>query len=207
MRIVEKLLADAAGYGAKFYLIAQSDKQINKAYEKENSIFAGCQHKVMYRPADQDTAKSLSELLGNYTYIEKTVNVSDGDTGKIDILKSKSASKSWNESSRALMTQDEIMSMEDDEAIILSKSHKIFGRKLRYYLDPYLSTITKIKAPELQMKPIITDEETFKKRMQVKGIDINQKISEYKEHLENTKNPQKSTSETNEMYDKSNLTD
>lgn len=205
--IMEKLLADAAGYGAKFYLIAQSDKQINKAYEKENSIFAGCQHKVMYRPADQDTAKSLSELLGNYTYIEKTVNVSDGDTGKIDILKSKSASKSWNESSRALMTQDEIMSMEDDEAIILSKSHKIFGRKLRYYLDPYLSTITKIKAPELQMKPIITDEETFKKRMQVKGIDINQKISEYKEHLENTKNPQKSTSETNEMYDKSNLTD
>lgn len=172
--IMEKLLADAAGYGAKFYLISQSDKQINKAYEKENAIFAGCQHKVMFRPADSDTAEALSKILGNYTYVEQKFNVKDGDTGKIDILKPKSGDKSWDESSRALMTQDEILSMKDNEAIILSKSYKIFGRKLTYYTDPCLSALSKIKEPYVELKMLSEDDESFKFKMKNRGISEEQ---------------------------------
>ncbi len=168
--IMEKLLADAAGYGAKFYLIAQSDKQINQAYEKENSIFAGTQHKVIFRPADQDTAKVLSEMLGNYTYVEEVFNVNDGGSKAIDIIKDKSGSKNWSESQRALMTPDEIMGMKDDHAIILSKSHKIYGRKLKYFLDKDLKKWAAIKATELEMKMMGDDEDVFMAKLRAKGM-------------------------------------
>lgn len=173
--IMEKLLADAAGYGAKFYLIAQSDKQINKAYEKENSIFAGCQHKVIYRPADKDTAKELSEMLGQYTYVEETFNVNA--SGKaFDIIAEKSGSKNWSESQRSLMTQDEVLAMTDDEAIVLSKAYKIFGRKLRYFKDDFLNKAAEISKKAFKDEPLIPkqmneDEEVLNKKLEGKGVD------------------------------------
>lgn len=168
--IMEKLLADAAGYGAKFYLIAQSDKQINQAYEKENSIFAGTQHKVIFRPADQDTAKVLSEMLGNYTYVEEVFNVNDSGNKGIDIIKDKSGSKNWSESQRSLMTPDEIMSMKDDHAIILSKSHKIYGRKLKWFLDKDLKQWGIIPATVLEPKMVGDNEEIFMAKLRAKGM-------------------------------------
>lgn len=172
--MMEKLLADAAGYGAKFYLIAQSDKQINKAYEKENSIFAGCQHKVIYRPADSETAESLSKILGQYTYVEETFNVNS--SGKaFDIIVEKSGSKNWSESQRALMTSDEITRMTDDEAIVLSKSYQIFGRKLRYFKDEFLNEGAEIskaafKNEPLEKKIMGEDEQVLEKKLEGKGI-------------------------------------
>lgn len=177
--IMEKLLADAAGYGAKFYLIAQSDKQINKAYEKENSIFAGCQHKVIYRPADSETAESLSKILGQYTYVEETFNVNS--SGKaFDIIVEKSGSKNWSESQRALMTSDEITRMTDDEAIILSKSYQIFGRKLRYFKDDFLNEGAEISKAAFKNEPLIPkmmgeDETVLEKKLEGKGIDQNER--------------------------------
>ena len=188
--IMEKLLADAAGYGAKFYLIAQSDKQINQAYDKENSIFAGTQHKVIYRPADIDTAKSLSEILGNYTYVEEVFNVNDSGGKGVDIIKMKSGSKNWSESQRALMTPEEIYSgMKDDHAIILSKSHKIYGRKLKYYEDPYLKECAKIPAPKLEEKSMSEDYDIFLQKLENKGItkDEHAIASEYARKLQEQK--------------------
>lgn len=172
--IMEKLLADAAGYGAKFYLISQSDKQINKAYEKENSIFAGCQHKVIFRPADSETAESLSKILGNYTYVEETFNVNS--SGKsFDIIQEKSGSKNWTESSRALMSSDEITRMTDDEAIILSKSFQIFGRKLRYFQDDFLNKAVEISKKAFKDEPLIPknmneDESVLERKLENKGV-------------------------------------
>lgn len=177
--MMEKLLADAAGYGAKFYLIAQSDKQINKAYDKENSIFAGCQHKVIYRPADSETAESLSKILGQYTFVEETFNVNA--SGKsFDIISEKSGSKNWSESQRALMTSDEITRMTDDEAIILSKSYQIFGRKLRYFKDQFLNMGAEISKKAFRDEPLIEkmmgeDEAVLEKKLESKGIDEGKK--------------------------------
>lgn len=172
--IMEKLLADAAGYGAKFYLIAQSDKQINKAYEKENSIFAGCQHKVIYRPADSETAESLSKILGQYTYVEETFNVNS--SGKaFDIIVEKSGSKNWSESQRALMTADEITRMTDDQAIVLSKAYQIFGKKLRYFKDDFLNEAAEISKNAFKTEPLVAkimgeDAQVLEKKLEGKGI-------------------------------------
>ena len=172
--IMEKLLADAAGYGAKFYLIAQSDKQINKAYEKENSIFAGCQHKVIYRPADSETAESLSKILGQYTYVEETFNVNS--SGKaFDIIVEKSGSKNWSESQRALMTADEITRMTDDQAIVLSKAYQIFGKKLRYFKDDFLNEAAEISKHAFKTEPLVAkimgeDAHVLEKKLEGKGI-------------------------------------
>lgn len=173
--IMEKLLADAAGYGAKFYLIAQSDKQINKAYEKDNAIFAGCQHKVIYRPSDPETAETLSKQLGNYTFVEETFNVNS--SGKnFDIISEKSGSKNWTESSRSLMTSDEITRMTDDEAIIISKSYQIFGKKLRYFKDTFLNQAAEISKKAFRDEPLTPksmseDEEVLMKKLENKGLD------------------------------------
>lgn len=187
--IMEKLLADAAGYGAKFYLIAQSDNQINKAYEKENSIFAGCQHKVMYRPSANETTEALSKMLGNYTYVEEVFNVNNSGKG-FDIITEKSGSKNWSESSRSLMSPDEIARMKDDEAIIISKGIVIFGRKLKYYEDEFLNSAANLAKKAFIDEPLVAkmmgeEEAVLMKKLEAKGItgEIAQQAKEYAEEL------------------------
>ena len=171
--IMEKLLADAAGYGAKIYLIAQSDKQIYEAYGKENSIFAGCTHKVMYRPGDFDTAKALSDMLGKYTYVEKTINTSDTSNGSLDILSRKSVSSSWNESAKDLLSPDEIMRLKDNESIIISKRIRIRGEKYVYWKDPAMDPKSRMAQVEISVKSIVQNHEITDKKLADRGIYVN----------------------------------
>ena len=168
--LMEKLLADAAGYGAKFYLIAQSDKQIINAYGEKNAIMDGCQHKVMYRPASFETAQNLANILGKYTFVEQSTDVTNANN-KVDILKEKTSSKKWNESERYLMTPDEIQNMYDQTALIISKRLKIFAEKVIYHEDPILDSKKQMGEFYVQKKSIVEDEGYLLERLERMGID------------------------------------
>lgn len=173
--MMEKLLADVAGYGGKFFLIAQSDKQINEAYGEKNSIFAGCIHKIIYRPSDPKTSDEISSILGDYTHIEEDVNVNDGG-GAPDVFRKKSSSKSWNQVQRRVMTSEEISKMPDEDEIIWSKQIKIYGKKIVYWQDEaFKDKDDKVYPPvHIETKSLVENEDYILEKLRAQGIDVDQ---------------------------------
>lgn len=63
---VDEYLATVAGYGISMILYVQSYSQLADIYgeRKAETILSNCQHQVWYPPADQPTARRMSELYG-----------------------------------------------------------------------------------------------------------------------------------------------
>lgn len=143
-----------AGYGVKEYFITQDLKQLNEAYGKDNSIIGNCHIKMAYAPNDTETAKYLSETLGNTTVVEKKVSTSSGRGGT-------SRSTSISETARPLLTPDEcsrLPGLQKDPAtgkaiaggnmVIIPSGHPpIYGDQILYFQDPFFSAKSKIPPP------------------------------------------------------------
>lgn len=143
-----------AGYGVKEYFITQDLKQLNEAYGKDNSIVGNCHIKMAYAPNDTETAKYLSETLGNTTVVEKKVSTSSGRGGT-------SRSTSVSETARPLLTPDEctrLPGLQKDPAtgqataggnmVIIPSGHPpIYGDQILYFQDPFFSAKSKIPPP------------------------------------------------------------
>ncbi len=127
---VETAMAVCASYGIKMCIVAQNVKQINKAYTKEQSIMGNCHTQIYHTPNPDggETAKFISEQLGNETIIVE--NKSDGGGGLFK------GSISRSGIARKLMTPEEVATMPfERELVVTARNHPVYAKKLLYYED------------------------------------------------------------------------
>ena len=67
MKVVEDLCKLAAGYGIRVLLAFQSLNQLWASYTRHTGILDNCPIRVIYAPGNQETASSLSDMLGDST--------------------------------------------------------------------------------------------------------------------------------------------
>jgi len=134
---LQNVLAYAAGYGIKAYLIAQDLSQLYAAYGRDESIVSNCAVRVAFTPNKIETARLLSEMAGITTVRHQH---------RIRSALRVSVSEPANQ--RPLLTADEAMRLPGDAALVfVSGSPPLYGTKIRYYVDPEFSRRAKIAAP------------------------------------------------------------
>ncbi len=161
---IEKTLAICAGYGIKICIVAQSMGQLNKIYTKDNAIPGNCHVQIYFTPTLEDgggTARTLSDTLG-----EKTIHsFSKSSTGKMG-----GGSTSTSEIARKLMTPDEVRRMPADrELVFVAGQRPIYGKKLRYYEEPYFTDRVK---PPPAFSDTFTKVQTFAQLFAVHAADL-----------------------------------
>jgi type IV secretion system protein VirD4 len=154
MEIFETALAFVAGYGLKAYIIVQDLAQLYKRYTEKESIVSNTHVQVAYAPNKIETAKILSEILGNTTIITE--------------VKSKSIQKgvtTYNiteqEKQRPLLTPNEVMGLKGplknkeglieepgDMIIKVSGFNPILGKQILYFKDPEFLRRAKLQMVE-----------------------------------------------------------
>lgn len=171
--VFEEALAFIAGYGLKAYLIAQDLTQLQKAYTRDESIISNCHIRIAYAPNKIETAKVISDILGQRTVVHEQVNYSGKAGGALN-----SVSVSTQQTARPLMTPDEVMRLEGPVKdangniikpgamlIMVANRKPILGRQILYFLDPILSERSKVATPKAtdKVREIEEDEQQAKK--------------------------------------------
>ena len=149
-------LAFVAGYGIKIYLISQDTVQFDSVYGDKNSIISNCHIQVCFPPNRLETAKYISQMLGETTVIERQYSVSGKRAGMLhgQVTESIQANK------RSLLTPDEVMALpgpkkntvgditEPGEMIIrVSGAAPIRGRQPLYFFDDTFLARARVPAP------------------------------------------------------------
>lgn len=133
MKNIESGVGYLAGYGISLWMFIQDLSQIKEDYPKWASLIANCSVRMAFGTNDFDTAKILSDMMGT-----TTVRVEGGGVSK---EKGQwfggNVSSNISETSRALMTPDEVMRMPNDSQVIFMQGCRpIMAEKIRYYADP-----------------------------------------------------------------------
>jgi len=145
MDVLQTALAYLPGYGIKAYLIVQDLTQLAHAYGRYESIISNCHVRVAYAANKVETARLISEMAGTMTVHKETRTYTGNRLNPV--LMHVMASE--QETSRPLLTPDEVMRLPEDAALIfVAGQPPIYGRKIRYYLDPVFSERAKISPPE-----------------------------------------------------------
>jgi type IV secretion system protein VirD4 len=132
LEFFESALAYMAGYGLKAFLICQSLNQLQKAYGERNSILDNCHVRVAFANNDDQTARRLSDLLGEATATKEQISISGGRFAMFF----KNASVSQVQYARPLLLPSEINRLPaDQELILVNGILPILARKIRYYQD------------------------------------------------------------------------
>lgn len=119
------------GFGIKLLLIIQDMKQLKEVYGENNSFLGNMSTTIYYTTNDVDTARYIEARLGNKT--EKIITKSYGAGG---FLFRKNVNYSEQYVKRPLMTTEEIFTMHEKEAIILSAGKRpIRAKQARWYED------------------------------------------------------------------------
>jgi len=128
----EEFLATCRGYGIGVATIVQNITQLQALYgkEKAESILGNCAVKICLGGVNETSAKYFSDLMD-----KATVKVETGSTshskGKNE---SNSSSDSYSFTSRSLKTAGEILTMDDDESIvIITGKHPIIAKKAKQF--------------------------------------------------------------------------
>lgn len=140
----EESVGYLAGYGIQAYFITQDLNQLYKTYGPRQSISANCAVRITYAANTLETAEHISKMLGSSTRVDDKTHYSGGRYN----LFLRSISLSQHETSRPLLTSDEIMRLGQNQSIISqSGSAPIAGTKIIYYSDPTFASRAKLKAP------------------------------------------------------------
>lgn len=132
LEFFESALAYMAGYGIKAFLICQSLNQLQKAYGERNAILDNCHVRVAFANNDDQTARRLSDLMGEQTLTKEQTSVS----GSRFAMVKPSSSTSQIEFARPLLLPAEINRLpKDQEIILINGMFPILANKLRYYED------------------------------------------------------------------------
>ena len=150
-------LAFIAGYGIKCYIISQDTVQFDSVYGDKNSILSNCHIQVMFPPNRLETAKYISQMLGEATVVERQYSVSGKRAGMFH----DQVSESIKTDKRPLLTPDEVMALsgpkknaagdilEPGEMIIrVAGAPPIRGRQPLYFMDDAFLARAKLPAPE-----------------------------------------------------------
>ncbi len=124
------------GYGGMYWLFVQDLGQLKPVYPKWQSIMANTA-KHVFGTADLDTAKYISESLGNTTvqFETKSNNSHNSSSGWQSSSGSGSAT-SQQYAARALLTPDEVMRKSRWPLILIAGQPPFWIDRLTYYIDP-----------------------------------------------------------------------
>ena len=155
LSVIEEALAYMAGYGIKAYLIVQDIEQLKSVYGREETVISNCHIRVAFAPNKYETSEALSKMAGTRTVVHKQASV-----GK------KSDRETWQETSRPLVTPDEVARLRGAEKnakgdirkpgdllVFVSGFAPIYGRQVMYFLDPEMRRRSLLPPPKLQWGP------------------------------------------------------
>ena len=132
MDFFKKSLGFMAGYNIKCMLVCQSYSNIYEHYGVKNSIFDNCHIRVTMAPNDNDTAKIISNSLGQTTVKRHQINF----TGKRLAPFLSNISVADQETARNLLNPDEVQKLPDNQVIIMvAKHYPIIVDKIFYYKE------------------------------------------------------------------------
>ena len=144
MDVLQTALAYLPGYGIRAYLIVQDLTQLAHAYGRYESIISNCHVRVAFAANKVETAKLISDMVGTMTVHKETRTYTGSRLNPV--LMHVMASE--QESSRPLLTPDEVMRLPDDAALVFVAGHPaIYARKIRYYDDPAFRARADLQAP------------------------------------------------------------
>ena len=140
MKNIEVGIGYLAGYGISLWMFIQDLSQLQDNYPKWASLLANCSARMAFGCNDVETAKVLSDMLGTTTISVDSSGTSGGKKGFLGMGSGKqetSVSSNTSETSRQLMTPDEVMRLPNDtELIFIQGAKPIVAEKIRYYADP-----------------------------------------------------------------------
>ncbi|MFI3271769.1 MAG: type IV secretory system conjugative DNA transfer family protein [Pseudomonadota bacterium] len=157
--IVQESLAFLAGYGIRFYIITQDITQLRNeeiGYGRNEAISSNCHIQIAFQPNNLDTAVHFSKLTGQTTIVKEQVTVSGKRLGGI----LGNVSRTMQETSRPLMTEDECMRMPPPEKdgdtlvkggdmlIYMAGFPAIYGKQKPYFLDPVFQARSSVNPPD-----------------------------------------------------------
>jgi type IV secretion system protein VirD4 len=129
MRQIEDAISLVRGYGVVFWIFLQDLSQLKGVYEKWQTFLANS-GKVFFGTSDFDTAKYISDSLGEKTIDYQTVGHSVSD-------RSASTSHSQQITARNLLTPDEVMRQGPERPIVLIPGeYPYMLHRLNYLVDP-----------------------------------------------------------------------
>lgn len=140
----QSALAYLPGYGIQAYVIAQDLSQLYAAYGRDESIVSNCHVRIAYAPNKIETAKLLSDMAGTMTVFRETRSYTGNRLAPFlfHVIASE------QESQRPLLTPDEALRLPEDVALIFVAGHPpIYGRKIRYFVDPTFRERSAISPP------------------------------------------------------------
>lgn len=133
MEVIETGIGYLAGYGVTVWTFLQDLSQLKAIYKKWESFIANCAVRVAFGTNDFETAKVLSDMLGNTTIRVK----STGSQGGLGAVVGKGKSSNYSETARPLMTPDEVMRVPFESQLIFMQGVKpCLAEKVMYFSDP-----------------------------------------------------------------------
>lgn len=139
LEAVERAMGLMAGYGLQLWPILQDMSQLRALYgQRANTFVANAGVLQAFGVNDHETAKWLSQLMGQETAAYETTSHRPGD----------SPSTSLHLTGRDLLTPDEVMRLPDHAQLLRVQGQPmIVALKLRYYADPEFRGL---HAPQVQ---------------------------------------------------------
>jgi type IV secretion system protein VirD4 len=147
--ILQEALGYVAGYGIRMFFLVQDIVQVEELYGDKQSFDSGAKTRIAYAPNKIETAEKLARMTGKTTVTEDSGNMSRDVFG----VKPGSVSVGINKTGRDLVTADEFMALNDQDAVIFVKGKPpIYGRKAFFYENPVLLKRASMPAPARSTK-------------------------------------------------------
>lgn len=125
MSIIEKSISFIPGYGAQFLIYIQDLTQIKGVYSTKAGTFLNNANLVFFSCNEYETAEYISKSLGEKTIRTRNDSYSCGER-----------SISYTDKDVPLMTTDDIMNLDNDKLIYMSKDYRpTILDKIIYYKD------------------------------------------------------------------------
>lgn len=154
LAVMEAALAVMAGYGIKSYVIVQDVQQLEAVYGQAEQISSNCGVRICFAPNKAETAEKISKMCGRTTLVHKAQQVKAHE---------KPSAQLWQESSRELITAEEVMRLRAAETnhkgdimrpgellIFMAGQRPVRGLQSLFFRDATLAPRSRIPPPELR---------------------------------------------------------
>ena len=142
MDMMRKAVSLLAGYGMSVWMIWQDLSQLKSLYKDDwPSFIANAKIQQFFGINDHETAKYISEMLGEETIKIETKSVSSSISKErfalIKATKTKNKSKSNAEKERSLLNPDEVRRLNRETMLMFVQGvPPIAAERITYYSDP-----------------------------------------------------------------------
>ena len=140
MHAIEDAISLVRGYGAVFWFTIQDLSQLKFAYKEKWQTFVANTSKQFFGTADYDTAKYISDMIGNKTVFFEISSSASGNhvvfsEGSYGGSLNKNTGVYNNRASRPLMTPDEVMKFSKGVIVFITGEAPYLLEPIHYYQD------------------------------------------------------------------------